>query len=72
MAYFDDRRSIPKSSFEQDIGIGKQPLFERDDDELTTLESVLEELTDMLSMLQIEGSINLVENVHRCRLELKQ
>jgi hypothetical protein len=42
LAYFDDRCSIPESSLEQDIGIGKQPLFERDDDKLTAFEPVLE------------------------------
>ena len=69
--YLDDGGTIPESGLEEDIGIGKQALFERDDDKLTAFESVFEKLSDVLGMLQIEGRINLVKNVHRCRLELE-
>ena len=70
--YLDDGGTIPEPGLEEDIGIGKQALFERDDDKLTAFESVFEKLSNMLGMLQIESRINFVENVHWCRLELEQ
>lgn len=42
VTYLDDGSSIPEPGLEEDIGIGKQALFERDDDKLTAFEPGLE------------------------------
>lgn len=72
MTHLDNRRAVPEPSLEQDVGIGEQALFERDDDKLTAFESVLEQLTDMLRVLQIQCCVDLIENVHWGRLELEK
>jgi hypothetical protein len=57
---------------EKYVGIREQALLQADDDELAALESVPEELADVLCMRQVKRRIDLVEDVHRRRLELQE
>lgn len=68
----DDTCTVPKSRSEQDIGVREQSFFQRNDNKLTTLESVAEELTNVLSVLQVKSGVNFVKNVHRGGFELKK
>lgn len=65
-------RTLTKSRSENPVGVYEHAVFQRDDDELRTLESSLDESTDILCVREIEGCINLVENVHWCWLELQE
>lgn len=68
----DNTCTVPKPRSEQDIGVRKQSFLERNDNKLTAFESVAEELTNVLSVLQIKCRVDFVENVHRSRFELEK
>jgi hypothetical protein len=67
-----DTRTIAEARPEKDIGIRKQPLLQGHHDELRTLEPCTEQLADVLCMRQIEGGVDLIEDVHWCWLELQE
>jgi hypothetical protein len=67
-----NRRPITEFCAEEHIGIRKKAFFKRNDDELRAFEPRAEQLTDMLGMGQVQGCVNLIQNIHGCRLELKQ
>lgn len=58
--------------FKKNVGVGEESLLETDDDELRPFESVSEELTNVLSVRQIQSGVDLVEDVHGSGLELKE
>ena len=74
--YLHNTCSVAESGTEQDIGIGEEPFLQTDDDlfareskearsstatyKLRPLESILEELSDVLSMRQIQSSVYLI------------
>ena len=60
---------IDKFGAENDIGIVKHSLLERDHKELGVLEVILEHAANVLSMAQIQSSVDLIQNVHRRGLE---
>lgn len=66
----DDASAVPKSRPEDHTGIVEESLLEGNDDELAPAESRLEELPNMLSMAQIQCSIDFVQEIHGCGLEL--
>ena len=69
---FDDAGPVAKPHAEEDVGVGEEALFERDDDELCTVEAGVEERANVLSVGQVECGVDLVEDVHQRRFELHQ
>lgn len=68
----NDTGTLAEASAENAVGILEHAILERDDDELGSLESGLDESTDVLCVGQIQGSIDLVKNVHGRGLELQE
>jgi hypothetical protein len=68
----DNRRAVAEFGLEQDIRVCEETFLQRNDNELRAFESRSEELANVLGMGQIEGGVDLVEDVHGCRLELEQ
>lgn len=64
--------SVAETSAEEYVGVGEQAFLQRNDDELAAREARLEQLTDVLRVRKVQGGINLVQDVHRCRFELQQ
>lgn len=59
-------------SLEKDVRVREEALLETHDDELTALETIPEELANVLRVGQVERRVDLVEDIHRCRLELQE
>lgn len=70
--YVNRADSIPELCSKQHIRICKHALLQTDYNKLASLEAVLEELANILCVIQIQGCIDFIENVHRGRLELEQ
>jgi hypothetical protein len=68
----DYARAVAEARAEQDVRVGEKALFERDDDELRAAEAPAEERADVLRVREVERRVDLVEDVHRRRLELQQ
>lgn len=68
----DDGSSVSEARPEEHVRVREEALLERDDDELRALEARSEQLPDVLRVRQVEGGVNLVQNVHRRGLELQQ
>ena len=68
----DNARSITESCPKDPIGILKHAILQRDDDELRTMKPCLYQSTNILCMREIKSSINFIQNVHWCRLELEK
>ena len=64
--------AVCELNFKQDIGISEHAFFERDDQELALREMHLNHLTNVLSVLKIQRSIDLVQNVQGCWLIFEQ
>jgi len=69
---FNDASAIAESRPEKDVRVRKESLFERDDDELRPAEPCAEERANVLRVREVECCVDLVQDVHRRRLELKQ
>lgn len=63
---------LAESCPEDAVGVLEHAVLQRDDDELRSLEAGLDQTADVLRVRHIEGSVNLVQNVHRCRFELQE
>jgi hypothetical protein len=70
--YFNNTRTISELGPEQHVGIIEQTVLQTDDNELRVLESIFEQLPDMLGMREVESSVDFVQNIHWSRLELEQ
>jgi hypothetical protein len=57
---------------EQHVRVREESFLETDDDELGSLEAITEEGTDVLGVRQVEGGVDLIEDVHRSGLELEE
>ncbi|KAI3480486.1 hypothetical protein L1887_57332 [Cichorium endivia] len=68
----DETGAVPEARAEEHVGVGKEPFLERHDDKLAAPEPVAEELANVLRVAQVERRIDLVQDVHRRRLELQQ
>jgi hypothetical protein len=68
----DYARGVEEACAEQDVRVCEEALFERDDDELRAAEARPEERADVLRVREVQRRVDLVEDVHRCRLELQQ
>ena len=68
----DDARAVAEARPEEDVGVREEALLERDDDELCAAEPRAEEGADVLRVRQVQRRVDLVEDVHRCWLELQQ
>lgn len=64
--------SVAKPCTEDAIGILKHAVLETDNDELRALEPGLDQTTNVLCVREIQGGIDLVQDVHGSRLELQQ
>ena len=67
-----NRSTIHKPRSEDSVCVLEHAVFQTDDDELTALESGLDQSADILRVRQIQSSIYFVEDVHGCWLELKE
>jgi hypothetical protein len=65
-------RAVADARGEQEVRVREEALFGRDDDELRTAEARAEERADVLRVREVERRVDLVEDVHRRRLELQQ
>ena len=61
----DRRHAIHELRPEDDVRVVEHALLERDDDELRRLEVGAEHHADVLRVRQVEGGIDLVQNIHR-------
>ena len=68
----DDASAVAEASTKEDIGVSEEALLEGDDDKLCAAETGAEERADMLRVREVERGVDLVEDVHRRRLELQQ
>jgi hypothetical protein len=68
----DDARAVAEARAEQDVRVREKALFERDGDELRATEASAEERADVLRVREVKCRVDLVEDVHRRRLELQQ
>lgn len=57
---------------EEHVGVIEHAVLEADHDELRVLEVVLEHLSDVLRVGEVEGGVNLVQDVEGRRLEEEQ
>jgi hypothetical protein len=64
--------AVPEPRPEQDVRVREQALFQTDHNELRSLEAVLEQLPDVLRVREVEGSVDLVENIHWRGFELEE
>ena len=69
---FDDASAVAESRAEKDVRVREEALFERDDDELRPAEPCAEQLADVLRVREVQCRVDLVQDVHRRWLELKQ
>ena len=69
---FDDAGAIAESRAEKDVRVREEALFERDDDELRPAEPRAEQLADVLRVREVQCRVDLIQDVHRRGLELKQ
>ena len=68
----DDTCPFTKSCPEYTICVLEHTILQTDDNKLTSLESRLDQSTDVLGMTQIKRGINFVENIHGRWLELEE
>ena len=68
----DYRGTLLEPGSENPVCILEHAILQTDNDELTALESSLDQPTNILRMRQIERGIDFVEDVHRRWLELEE
>ena len=57
---------------EYPVRILEHAILERHHDELRSMEPRLDQPTDILRVREVQGGVDLVQNVHGCRLELQE
>lgn len=65
-------RALGEPGAEDAVGVLEHAILERDDDELGALEARLDETADVLRVRQVEGCVDLVEDVHGSWLKLQK
>ena len=68
----DHARPFAEPRLEYAVRILEHSIFQAHDDELRALELRLDETSNVLRVRQVESGVDLVQDVHRCRLELEQ
>jgi hypothetical protein len=56
----DGGHPVHKLGAEEDVGVVKHPVLERDDDELGAPEVSLQHVADVLGVTQVQGRVHLV------------
>ncbi|EYE97566.1 uncharacterized protein EURHEDRAFT_299314 [Aspergillus ruber CBS 135680] len=68
----DNTRSFTEPRPEDPVRVLEHAILQGNDDELRSLETGLDQTTDVLCVRQIKRSIDFIQNVHRCGFELQQ
>ena len=69
---FDDAGPVAEPHAEENVDVREEAVFQREDDELCAAKACAEERADLVRVGQVERGVDLVEDVHRRRVELQQ